>query len=131
MKAWVWVPPALASALCAALLVDLVVGTRVTRAAKLVLVALLLAGITIVVVLALTKGVLRRDVSGGLVAVAVTLGALIATPIPIEWSDSCNSHSGTTYAATAPYVLLARPEDSRLVLKGAQTLIACEPVDRP
>jgi hypothetical protein len=58
---------------------------------------------------------------------AATVGFILSAPVPLEWNDGCNDHIGTAYAVAAPYLLVARPADTRVVLGGSQTLMACLP----
>jgi hypothetical protein len=69
---------------------------------------------------------MRRDVAtAGIASMAVTAAAIAAIPVPVTWSDGCNTHRTTAYAVAAPYLLFERPKDTRLAFGGTVTLMAC------
>jgi hypothetical protein len=51
-----------------------------------------------------------------------------SAPVPVEWNDGCNHHVGTAYALAEPYLLVARPADTALVIGGTKTLMSCVPL---
>ena len=81
-----------------------------------------ICGVTYVVLA--SKRALGRPRSTALV-VAAAAGFLLSTPVPLEWDDGCNRETGTTYAVTAPYILVARPADTKAAFGGTRTLKAC------
>ena len=123
----VYIAPLIAFVLCDAALVTVGVDLTAGRAAQLVLGAQFIAVSVATAVLSLAALTRRRSLRMGVVAMAFTVAAVAATPIPVTWNDGCNGHWGTTYAATAPYVLFTQPEDTRLAFGGAMTLMACVP----
>jgi hypothetical protein len=119
--------PLIACVLCDASIAMVGVDLTAGRAAQLVVGAQIIAVSVVTAVLSLAAFTRRRSLSMAVVAVAITVAAVAATPIPVAWDDGCNSHTGTTYAATAPYILVAQPEDTRLAFGGMMTLMACVP----
>ena len=121
----IWAVPAVACLLCDALIVLTAIELRGERALQLILGAQLTALLTAAAVLLLLRLGLRRSLAAGSAATALGVAAVAAAPIPVELSD-CNTRSGVTYAAAAPFVWLADPPpDTRLVLGGAMTLEEC------
>ncbi len=119
--------PLIACLLCDASIAMVAVDLTAGRAAQLVLGAQLIAVSVTTAVLSLAALTRRRSLSMGVGVVAITVAAVAATPIPVTWDDGCNGHWGTTYVATAPYVLFTQPEDTRLSFGGAMTLMECIP----
>lgn len=119
--------PLIACVLCDASIAMVGVDLTAGRAAQLVFGAQIIAVSVATAVLSLAALTRRRSLSMRVVAVAITVAAVAATPIPVAWDDGCNGHWGTTYAATAPYVLVTQPEDTRLAFGGMMTLMACVP----
>ena len=119
--------PLIACVLCDASIAMVGVDLTSGRAAQLVFGAQIIAVSVVTAVLSLAALTRRRSLSMGAVAVAITVAAVAATPIPVTWDDGCNGHWGTTYAATAPYVLFTEPEDTRLSFGGVMTLMECIP----
>jgi hypothetical protein len=119
--------PLIACVLCDASIAMIGVDLTAGRAAQLVLGAQIIAVSVATAVLSLAALTRRRSLSMRVVAMAITVAAVAATPIPVAWDDGCNSHTGTTYVATAPYVLVTQPEETRLAFGGIMTLMACVP----
>ena len=129
-RVWAW--PVAALVLCDALLVLTAIDLRGERAVQSIFGAQAIAVLTAAAVLLLARMTNRRPLTVGWAATAAGVAAVAAAPIPVEWNADCNTQFGMTYAATAPYVWLVRPTDTRLVFGGARTLEDCyrEPRER-
>jgi hypothetical protein len=115
----VWIVPAVLWLLCDALMVNAIGST--TRVPELLLVGQVVAISAFGAVVLAGCAVLRRRPGPRLVASALTLAAVAASPIPTSWDDGCNLHTGTTSAALAPIV----EQHPRWAFGGTQTLMAC------
>ena len=122
MRVWVWIVPVIAWAVCNTKLVALVTTIGLEReSVRLIIGAQVVAALAMLAVFAIA----RRG-TPAVYAVALTAGALVAIPVPVEYSsDGCNDTTGFSYAVTAPYIELVEPEHTRVVFNGVQTLMLC------
>jgi hypothetical protein len=121
-----WIIPAIACVFGDLSLLIVALEELPRHAAQLLLGAQIIAvsvGVAVLLLAALVRG---HFATAGIASMAVTAGAVAATPVPVTWSDGCNTHQAATYVAAVPYLLVERPTDTRLAFGGTMTLMACD-----
>ena len=93
MGRWFWIAAGVACALCDVLLVGTALELPGRHAAELVVGAQIIAIVVVATVLALVSLVRWRRPRAALGAIAVTVAAVAAAPVPMRWSDGCNGHA--------------------------------------